>query len=237
MSSILKALKRVEDDKTARRPEQLNIDADILKSDNFPRFSTSGVIITSLLLLALGSGATYMFMKSDKTPDDAGIKSPAVSFTQSQRPVINPSDIKTEQLPEAIAVVPANQKKPAVAESVKRTQTSVAPTPTKTAPVAVTTRPVTPPKPTVAPKPAEQAIVKEQASPPPPPPVKAAPVLRVNGIAFEDGATEGVAIVNGAPVTNGAMIEGVKVEEIHKNKVRFNFNGEKFEITLGQSNR
>ena len=46
-----------------------------------------------------------------------------------------------------------------------------------------------------------------------------------------------MAIVNGTPVSNGSIIEGVTVEEVRKDRVLFQHNGEKFEIQLGQSNR
>lgn len=233
MSSILKALKKLEDEKIARRPEQLKIDADILKSDNSPRFSTSAVIITSLLLLAVGSGATYMFMKgvNVKAPEIAGLKSPSVSSVQSQIPASTASDMKTEQLPETVVVVPTSQQKPLRTETLSPPQTSG-----KTSPAVATAKPVVASKPIVTPKPAGDATIKEQATPSPPT-VKVVPTLRVNGIAFEDGGAEGVAIVNGVQVASGGVIEGVKVEEIHKNRVKFSFNGEKFEIPLGQSNR
>lgn len=224
MSSILKALKKLEDDRVARQPEQLKIDADILKSDNAPRFSPSGAIMASLLLLAIGSGMTYMYMKRDASPELSGRTSPPAS-----------SGIKTEQLPEAVAVVPAVPQKPAKTGTVILPQ-SAPPVAARKAPPAAA-RPVVAQKPAGAPKSVEHGVVAEQAVPAPPQVKPPPPALRVNGIAFEDGNTESVAMVNGTPVTKGSLIEGVKVEDIHKNRVKFSYNGEKFEITLGQSNR
>lgn len=234
MSSILKALKKLEDDRVAQRPEQLKIDADILKGDNVSRFSPSSIIIASLLLLAAGSGATYMFMKSDTAPEFSAFKTPPKSSGQSSLPAPPESGVKTEQLPEAVVVVPANQLKPIPVETAKRPQPSAATPAGVAAPVVAT--PAVSPKPVVTPKPVEQAIIKEQAAPSSPP-VKVPPPLRVNGIAFEDGSAGSVAMVNGVPVTQGSLIEGAKVEEIHKNRVKFSYNGENFEIPLGQSNK
>jgi len=241
MSSILKALKKLEDDRVARRPEQLNIDSDILKSDSSHRFSPSSVIIVSLLLLAAGSGATYMLMRSAGTPERTDIiKSPGVTSVQSPLPASNQSAIKSEQLPETVVIVPANPQKPLRAEADRKSQKPAPVTAGKASPAAATAKPVLPPKPAIAPKPVEQAIVTEQTIPTAPtaPVAKAVPTLRVNGIAFEaGGSVESVAIINGLPVTRGSLVEGVKVEEIHKNSVDFSFNGEKIEIPLGQSNK
>ena len=67
MSSILKALKKVETDNASRRPDELRIDAEILRTENHTQFSSSGILLVSLLLVALGVGTTYLYMKRDKT--------------------------------------------------------------------------------------------------------------------------------------------------------------------------
>lgn len=235
MSSILKALKKVEDDKAVRRPDELKIDAEILRADNPARFNSVGAAVIAMLLLAGGSGATYMYMKRGGT-SSVDLKPAAAVSGQRQPPVASSApDIKTEQLPPAATVVPAQQQNNAKAEipakSQKKTQ--------KPAPTGATAAATKPASPAVTPKPAAQ--LKSAAgttAPQSSAPVKAAvPALRVNGIAFQDGSTDSVAMVNGVPLSNGSMIDGVKIEEIHRNKVRFSYNGEKFEIPLGQSNR
>lgn len=233
MSSILKALKKLEDDKAARRPDELKIDAEILRSDNSPRVSTAVVLLVSVLLIAGGSGVTYMYMKPDKAPEFTKPDSPAPS-RQSQAPVAAAPAIKAEQLPAAVEVVPARQHSSVKTESARPYQT---PMPARTAPAAEPhPRPV---QPVVVSKPVER--VKTTLSPSPAPlsttSVKVVPALRVNGIAFNDGGADSVAMINGMPVSIGSVVEGVHVEEIHKNRVRFSYNGEMFEIPLGQSNR
>lgn len=230
MSSILKALKKLEDDKATRRPDELRIDAEILRSDNSSRFSSAGILLTSLLLLAGGSGATYLYLKMDKAAELANPGLPAIS-RQNQPPVSASSDIKTEQLPPALVVVPAKQQITPGAGTSKPHQS---PMPSRTAPATAPP----PAKPLGAPKPAA-GLPKTSSHPTPPisASVKAVPALRVNGIAFQDGGAGSVAMINGVPVSSGSVIEGVKIEDIFKNKVRFSYNGEIFEIPLGQSNR
>lgn len=236
MSSILKALKKLEDDKASRRPDELKIDREILRTDNFSRFSTTGILFTSLLLLAGGSGVTYMYMKRDKPPELMSQKSTA-TYRQNKPSVTSAPDIRTEQLPEAVVVVPVSQRKTAKPETPKpeTSKLNQASTPAMSAPAVAAQKSS---RPAVASKPVEQE--KASSLPhtiPPSASIKTVPALRVNGIAFQDGDVESVAMINGVPVSNGGVIEGVKIEEIHKNRVKFSYNGEKFEIPLGQSNR
>ncbi len=223
MSSILKALKKAEDDKATRRPDELRIDAEILRTEHHSRFSSSGMLLISLLLIAFGAGGTFLYMKRDKTPEQANLNVNTVS-NQKQPSVSTAPKISTEQLPPAVEVVPAYQRlTPAVESAHKRPPSSQA----KRA--AVIAR---------HPDVVSQPVVKPQSPYPlPAPSVKTVPALRVNGIALQDGVTESVAMINGEPITRGAIINGVTVEEIYKNRVRFNYNGELFDILLGQSNR
>jgi general secretion pathway protein B len=63
------------------------------------------------------------------------------------------------------------------------------------------------------------------------------PALTVSGIAFQDGSNDNMAIINGIAVSRGATVEGVRVEDIQKDRVRFSHSGEKFEVLLNKSNR
>lgn len=231
MSSILKALKRVEDDKASRRPDELKIDAEILRTANPPRFPTAGVTLVSLLLMASASTATYMYMRKDKALELKGPKYTAIS-AQNRLPSSGETDIKNERLPAAVEVVPAE---PQNAMNEKRSMEQQAAAPTKSAPsmaVAKTSKPVAvliPATPTR----------KIESTSPPPLAVegKDIPTLRVNGIAFQNSNADSMAIVNGIPVSSGQKIEGVTIEEVRKDRVVFQKNEDRFEILLGQANR
>lgn len=225
MSSILKALKKLEDDKVTHKPDDLNIDADILRPDSAPRISATSVVLIALLLLAGGSGATYLYMKRDKVPEQAH-QSLRVLPGQYQPSVSDAPQIKTERLPPAITVVPAQQNATIKRDSSKKTQLL---TSGKTAVVA------TPLEATA--KPVDTSKGVKSAPLPSPAAPRTVPELRVNGIAFQEGASGSMAMINGVPMASGSQIDGVKIEEIFKNRVKFNYNGEVFEILLGQSNR
>jgi general secretion pathway protein B len=230
MSSILKALKKLEDDTTTRWPGEYKIDTEIVRSDNPPRLSPAVLLVTSLLLLAGGSGVTFMYMKKDTAPEFSQPKS--LSTPRQNPPHVSASDIKTERLPEALEVVPAKQQNAEKADTPKQRQP---PALTATTPATVS-KPV---KSFVVSKPAGVPLTAPQKSTPHQlsASTKSVPALRVNGIAFQGGGADSVAMINGEPFSSGAVINGAKIEEIHKNKVRFSYNGEVFEILLGQSNQ
>lgn len=223
MSSILKALKKLEEDKAAHRPGELKLDAEIVRTDNPSRFFSAGAIVTSLLMLAGGSGVTYMYMKREKPP---------VISSQQRPPVPAVSEIKTEQLPAAVVVPAENQKKPAHSEASRLLHQ-----PPKPGRASITIPAPRPAKPVVVSKTADPAKPSKSPLPQVSESVKDVPTLRVNGIAFQNSAADSMAIVNGTPVSSGSIIEGITVEEIRKDRVLFQRNGEKFEILLGQSNR
>lgn len=227
MSSILKALKKLEDERGASRPDTLKIDSDILRSESSQRHSTTGVIVAALLLFAGGSVATYMFMKQDTLPVMLNniVSEKIQSPSQSQTPAA--TDVKTEKLPEIVEIVPARKSdsvKATISRPQKKAVTSV-PEQSRTLQLNSNI------KHEDHKKSLNETTVQPQTA------SKTVPVLRVNGIAFQEGISDSMAVVNGIPVSAGSVIEGVKVEVIQKNRVRFNYNGETFEIPLGKSNR
>lgn len=235
MSSILKALKKLEDEKAAHQPDSLKIDSDILRGESSRRHSTTGLILAALLLFTGGSIATYLYMKKDPSPtvvsSETPAEAPAKVESRAQRVTSAPNAtyIKTEQLPESIEVVPARRSQATVPAPKQKKQSGPA------KPVPVVTRP------------SVDKTVQQQRKNVPlgaltaplavPQVVRTIPLLRVNGIAHQGGTADNVAVINGVPVSDGAVIEGVKVEEIQKDRVRFSYKGETFEIALGKSNR
>lgn len=219
MSSILKALKKVEDDKATHRPEELKIDAEILRGSNTPRLPVTLIVVSSLLLLVGGSGATYLYMKRDKVIENVNLKplaSNKVTSIDITRTVITPP--AQQEAVRQNEVDQLDARKP-----LKSVKHSVA--------VVKSVKPDIPVKGDVPPK-NSQSIIPQQSST-----VQAVPILRVNGIAFQNNSADSMAIINGAPASAGSIIDGATVEEIKRDKVLFKHNGERFEVQLGQSNR
>jgi hypothetical protein len=58
------------------------------------------------------------------------------------------------------------------------------------------------------------------------------PSLKLSGILWHEEPSERRAMINGMILTEGAVIEGVKVVEIHPTRVLFSHNGRPFEISI-----
>ena len=56
--------------------------------------------------------------------------------------------------------------------------------------------------------------------------------LVLSGIALQDGNATGMAIINGLPVMEGTVIEGARVEAVLSDRVRLERGGEVFELLL-----
>lgn len=228
MSSILKALKKLEHEKSGRFPNLLKIDSDILRAaDSTRSFSPSVLVLLFLLVFGGGAAVAFFFLKDTKTLTTAKPQ-PVITAKSLSSPVSAPV-IKPETLPDEIVVVPA-RREPSGEASRKQQQKSAAAgnvadsivkKPTRAAVSGVFEKA----------KEATEAVKKEL------PAAAAVPTLRVNGIAFQNSSADSMAIVNGVPVSSGSIVEGITVVEVRNDRVLFQRNGEKFEIKLGQSNR
>jgi general secretion pathway protein B len=225
MSSILKALKKLENDKRICRPDQLGIDAKILQDVSSTRFSRTAVSLIALALFVCGSGATYFFMKHDAA--DVIIPQTIAARTESRSqppvPAVIPPVLK-KSTPQTTSRL-LSPKAPPDFEKQKRSpnypaKSSRPPLPEK----HVETTPIPETSPVVS-----LPIAPTSAVP--------RPALTVNGIAYQDGGSDNLAVINGITVSSGDVIEGIKVEDIQKDRVRFSHGGEKFEIILNKSNR
>jgi general secretion pathway protein B len=225
MSSILKALKKLEQEKAARKPDSFRIDAEILRGGAQRSLFSKGASLAAIALFLCGVGATYLFMKHDQG-------SAPVQQSQASKSGVKVESSATATL-SPVSTIPA-------AEPQSRTPAKGISAPDKSGP---SQRSVLQHQPAQSVKSLEivpQAVPTEpesvSSSVPvarPVPPAK--PVLKVDGIAFQDGA-DSVAVINGVAVSSGSVIEGARVEEIQKDRVRFSRGGERFEIILDKSN-
>jgi len=225
MSSILKALKKLEQEKAARKPDSFRIDAEILRGGGQRSLFSKGAPLAAIALFLCGVGATYLFMKYDQTSapvqqsqdSKSGVKG-ETSSVPTQVPVSIIPAAEPQNRPPAKGIS-APDKSGHSQRSVLQQQPAQSVKSLEIVPQAVPTEPesVSPSVPVARPV----------------PPAK--PVLKVDGIAFQDGA-DSVAVINGVTVSSGSVIEGARVEEIQKDRVRFSRGGERFEIILDKSN-
>jgi hypothetical protein len=217
MSSILKALKRLEHEKAARTPEAVRIDAEILRERTPVRRRPPYLVYFSLagvLFFICGATLTYIYVKRDKAAAGA---QPAVTSGSGAASTSQPM-VQAKALP--TATHKALKDRSYQPSAPRNAQQQAKHTPAAPLPVRPAAAQAAPPQATL-PTPASGQM----------------PTLRVDGIAYHMGSAESLAMVNGVAVYAGAVIEGAKVEEISRDRIRFSYNGEKFEVPLGKSNR
>lgn len=223
MSSILNAFKKLENDKKIIKQEQLRIDENILQDGLSIRFSRTVVLLTAVALFVCGSGATYYYLKNDAT--------------KRVEPQTVYSRIESNSQPPLSTDIPAVFKKNTAQPATVTKSLSH-----KISPPSVTPARLPNTKKIIS-KPEKQAeIIPASGARSVSKTTQTAttanrPILTVNGIAFQDGGRDNMAMINGISVAAGDMIEGVMVEDIQKTRVVFSQGGEKFNINLNKSNK
>ena len=221
MSFILKALKKLEEEKAARQVQPHDINNAILTADRTSSRTSrtpwkAGII--SLALIA-GSGSAYVLLHQKPVPlsppqssipgeatrDDRAIQ----SHPPSPSPPLPPPRAETKAAAEGAAAV----QHPAQPVSVEKAPESEAASPSRSS--------------TAAMMPRTQRIGQEPSGSSP-------SGLKVNGIAVQDDPAASVAVINGMLVRRGMTVQGMRVEEILQDRVRFSSNGETYEVQISR---
>lgn len=235
MSSILKALKKLEDEKTTRKPESLKINSEILRDSASFRLTPLNVGIAAVLLFLCGGGATYFYLKSGSET------SPPPSVSEAKKP----------EFPRAVTPPPPHI--PVVHLAADRIVSAAKP-PSSTPSASTSVSPYravatqksdlqpevnTSLKERVADKNIAPAVEEAKEITPAVNVHKSTtalrPYLKVDGIAFQEGV-DSVAIINGIQATKSSVVEGAKIEAVLRDRVLFSFGSDKFEILLGRAN-
>ncbi len=225
MSSILEALKKLEDEKNARLSGTGNIAGKVVKSGRRSGQRPGWLLPAGMTCAAaIAAAATYML---------TGV------YSTGRLPV-QPSEPAQLSRPQAVAV-PAP-----VQPAQTMTVPPAAPVPAPDLPpAAIRNRTVTTPSSqvvrkkamvNVAPQRQIEEPVKEEkhVNPTPPAALPDLPQFKVTGIGWQKDSAERLAVVNGRAVYEGAVIEGARVQEIFPDRVRFSFADRTFDVTLGK---
>ncbi len=228
MSSILRALKKLNEEKRAGTAGHTPINTEMLLTGEVLRRSPLMLVVSYCFVLALGSGTTYLIVKHQTKSGGtaAGKPSPPTppqtqtsftAFTSLGIPTAAPgvSEVNLAPLQNFSHSIPVPDQ------------------PRSQPPLIEVSHPAPPPEivphPSSSPVPSDTRTVTGES-------VKEVPILKVDGIAFEKNSAP-MAIINGTPVTSGSVIQGVRIEEIQTDVVVFSLRGETFEVPLGKSNR
>jgi general secretion pathway protein B len=222
MSSILKALKKVEEERAARQGESADFARSLLRSNHRRRRSGYGLLLWGVILL-LPIGAWWL-----SRPDAAPVQNPTVIAN----PLAAEPALVADTPPPAAAEPPVAAKRLAADAEVVEVIFSApviqaASRPGPTVPVSqslpLVSTPAAPELPTEQPR---QAAERRKAAEPPP------LSLQLSGIAWQEEREARLAIIDDLPVMEGTMIDGVMVEEILRDRVRFSQGGRIIELMV-----
>ncbi len=219
MSLILDALKKLDREKSSRRDGTANIAVEILRAVP-PRPAKkmlryfAAVSVTAAATACITYAVIAGFGVLSKSSPPAAVNQQPAQQSASAASPRDPVSKPTDEMRAA----------PAKIQGGAEIKESTIPPPDKKAgrdvphkgPVAV---------PEIINKSAEP-VAKAAAAP--------QPSLKLSGIIWQEEPGERRAMINGRIATEGSIIEGVKVVEIHPTRVRFSYNGKPFEIPLGQ---
>lgn len=257
MSSILKALEKVDESQRPRRSASGGIGRGRERRPAWllPAWTLGGASIAALVTYALMGGFTHSTPAVEKPARPAVAQAPAAP---AQQPVAEtPQPVQQQSAAPAPHPVSAPVAKVAAkpVQPVAKTSTvplvpstlagkpvkavaKVAATPVATKqPAAVkSTQPVQKahavPNAGLQPAPIEAAAAS--AVVPEPAPQKSRPAIRVSGIAWQNSSEASFAMVNGRAMRQGSVVEGYKVEQIYEDSVRFsNSKGNSLVVPLG----
>ena len=207
MSSILKALEKVEESQNPRRhggAAGLARGRERRPAWVVPAWALGGAAVATVVTFAIMGGfsrptAPPVAQQVDKLANSA----PVAVAPLNPLPVTPASApaAKSARLPSAAVAQPASVR-PAVAQAAPAVATPAVATP---APDAT---------PQVAPEKPRQEV-------------------RVTGIAWQREGESSVAMVNGRPVRQGGVVDGFKVEQIYEDSVRFSGINGSLTVPLG----
>ncbi len=202
MSLILDALRKMEQDRKARRGGSVDIRPEVLnyrgKAQPSPKRSPLPFVVAGLILLAAGIGTGVLMKETppSRAPQSSGEITRSVEAPKVQPPPLQP---------------PAPAPSPPAAEAPARTE----PAPSK----AGTNVPPALPHPRTASEAPSAASVEPGGA-----------QLTISGIAWQDERSLRRAVVNGTLVGEGAEVAGARVVEIGENRVRFSRGGRSFDV-------
>jgi general secretion pathway protein B len=218
MSSILEALKKLEDEKAAKKSGAGEIAGKVVKpkrrEKQRPKWFYPAVMA---MVAALSVLATYLIM--------AG--------SSHHKGVVEHSPARVNQAPPIPAAGTVIPRRPATVPQGRSTPPSE--TITQNAPA---TLPATPKPAARIPKPEQQPLPATQVNSGPEAKTDSKPhfpQLKITGIGWQKDSANRLAIVNGRPVSEGSTIDGAKVVEIFPDRVRFSFENQTIDITVGKS--
>jgi general secretion pathway protein B len=223
MSVILDALKKLDREKSSRRSGTANIAVEILRPD-LPRPGRKVPLYVAIAFLTAIATAAITY----------GVIVKGGRLSKSSPPLtMSPSLPNPEAAPVTLPREPIRSARDEVIPVPPKTKTPVMSK--KPAPPLVESRgDETKVKQNVNVKGADIAPEKTRISPEPSPrePATTFPSLNISAIVWYEEPSKRFAMINGLIATEGSIVEGMKVEEIYPDRVRFLHRNQHLEIPI-----
>jgi general secretion pathway protein B len=228
MSSILDALRKVDEQKSARRRQPLDLTQGVLKGNAVAQgvrfkpwqlaLAFFAVAAISILITLLATGPQK---RGAQVPTAVNVSPGTPQGKQSPAAPVSP--VTTVPLVPA-TVTPGQPVTLVVAKPLQSIK------PVKTGPPSQVTS-IAEQVPTARPAFTEEVVatIPEQT-----PARVQPPTLKVTGIGWQKDAAARYAVINGTAVSEGGIVDGAKVEEILPDKVRLRIDGNPVEISMGK---
>jgi general secretion pathway protein B len=237
MSSILKALRKLEEEKAAMGEGRADLARDILKRSAVQGTPDNSLIVKSIffvvLALAIIAGLWLLL-----APGEQATTNIVAAPVAAEQPVLVPA----VPVPVQYQVPQPVKKQIATPEPAPVKQVAVAPKPVE---VSLPVPEVLSFKKTSEPVPAEVGEVAPEDDPQPSPVTQQdeeltnipvipddLPQLNVDAIMFKPKPGDRLAVINDFPVMEGTSIDGVQIVEIQEEGVRFSWQGMEFVLPL-----
>jgi len=233
MSSILKALQKLENDKASRQTREPDISSAIIRESQ--RRSTRARWVFPIGVTAVAAISiilTYTFMGGFSADRNAN-KELIQQALPSQHPIA--TQPHSAQLPTATASAPLppqtldRSANPTLIEQrSKQPRVVTIPSQSPDLPAVESSQPAS-----VLPQPESSPQSTDRSKDKPLP----VPTFSINGIAWQKDSASRLAVINGVAVGEGGMVEGAKIEQIFQDRVRFSLEGRSFEVSLERGGR
>jgi general secretion pathway protein B len=231
MSLILDALKKLDREKSSRRSGTANIAIEILRPDlprpgkrNLLYFAAVSLTAVATVAITYGVMGGFGFLSKSSPP---ALVNPPASTQQVAPPPLEPGSLMKPSPPAPVSPPALTQQvapaPPLTPEPVRDARDEISRVPPKIQNQAESK----PPAISLGEKKTRQNVISQEAD-------VAPGTIKLSGILWHEEPSERRAAVNGTVITEGSVIEGVKVVEIFPTRVRFSYNGRPFEISMSE---
>lgn len=235
MSSILKALKKLEAEQSRLQEEkQLNVAAEILRPPTARGIQARWLWLLGSTSIGVIIILTFALLRKPSPKEAPQAREIPLISQPASAPATTPALTGLDTKPQTNSNKGAGSNIPSSPETRNMEPQQQQVNPLREDFNNKTTLELpSPPGTTMEPPRVEPAA----KSTPRPPPLTTGSTLTLSGIAWNKDSADRLAIINGQPTAIGATLNGAVVEEILQDRVKLSLNGHTIELLIGKSTK